>query len=562
MALSNKAKVRLSILGIFILVFVAALFTWGRTPAYFPLSSFWNKPFFHLGLDLKGGAHLVYQADTSQIDAADSRSAVDGVRDVIERRVNAFGVSEPIVQVNEVGGSYRVIVELAGVSDVKKAIEMIGATPLLEFKETVEAKGPTDEELTAIVKANEEIKKKAGDVLKEVTKAGADFSELAKKYSEDPGSKDKGGDLDWAKKGAFVPEFEDVIFNKLQTAGVYPELVETQFGYHIIKKIEERGEGDNKEVRAAHILLATKKINAPSQELELVNTNLSGKQLKRAQVQTNPNTGQYEVGLVFNEEGAKLFEEITARNVGKPVAILLDGAVISSPTVQEKITGGKAVITGKFNNQDVKDLVDRLNAGALPVPITLISQQTVGASLGNESVTKSIWAGIWGFAAIAIFMIIYYRLPGFISVLALAGYTVIVLTIFKLIPVTLTLAGIAGFILSLGMAVDANVLIFERLKEELRAGKDLFLAIEEGFKRAWPSIRDSNFTTLLICLILIWFGTSVVKGFAITLSVGILISMFSAIVITRNLLKVIVGRFLQNKRWIFGVSRKSIKQVN
>jgi preprotein translocase subunit SecD len=264
--------------------------------------------------------------------------------------------------------------------------------------------------------------------------------------------------------------------------------------------------------------------------------------------------------LEFNDEGKTLFAEITKRNVGKPVAIYLDNSPISVPRVNEPITDGRAVISGNFSIQDAKLLAQRLNAGALPVPVQLVSQQTVGATLGGESLKQSLFAGMIGLIAVAFFMILFYRLPGLFAVVALLIYGVIVLFLFKYIPVTLTLSGIAGFLLSIGMAVDANVLIFERMKEEVRDGKPLDLSIQEGFKRAWSSIRDGNLSTLITCFILAWFGTSMIRGFAITLSVGILVSMFSAIVITRQFLKVFVTPKNQGKLkvlWLFGVKKRS-----
>jgi preprotein translocase subunit SecD len=285
-------------------------------------------------------------------------------------------------------------------------------------------------------------------------------------------------------------------------------------------------------------------------------TGLGGKQLDRADVVFNPNTYEPEVQLQFNDEGKKLFREITSRNVGKKVAIYLDGMPISIPVVNEPITDGRAVISGSFTIDEAKILVQRLNAGALPVPIKLISQQTVDASLGKDSVQKSIIAGIVGLIALSLFMIIYYRLQGILAVIALLIYSLIVLSLFKVIPVTLTLSGIAGFILSIGMAVDANVLIFERIKEELRKGKTISIAIEEGFARAWSSIFDSNISTIITCLILAYFGTSMIEGFAITLGIGVALSMFSAIFVTKTFLRIVAMTRLKNVSWLFGV-RKS-----
>jgi preprotein translocase subunit SecD len=238
------------------------------------------------------------------------------------------------------------------------------------------------------------------------------------------------------------------------------------------------------------------------------------------------------------------------------VAIFLDGYPIEAPVVNEKIPDGRAVISGRFTTQQAKTLVNRLNEGALPIPISLVSQQTVGATLGQQSVANSIQAGLVGLALVALFMIIFYRFPGVLSVLALIVYGFISLAIFKLWPVTLTLSGIAGFILSIGMAVDANILIFERTKEEIRNGKTLNLAINDGFNRAWPSIRDSNITTIIVCLVLISFTTSAIKGFAFTLLLGVIISMFTAIFVTRSFLKLISNRWLEKYKWLITTSKK------
>jgi len=259
------------------------------------------------------------------------------------------------------------------------------------------------------------------------------------------------------------------------------------------------------------------------------------------------------VSVQFDDDGAKIFEELTKKNVGKQLGIYLDGLPISAPVVREAISGGSAVISGKFTIDEAKKLTERLNAGALPVPIKLISQDSVGASLGQDSLNKSIMAGLIGFLAVVIFMILYYRFPGIVAVIALLIYAALVLALFKLIPVTLTLAGIAGFILSIGMAVDANILIFERMKEEFRVGKELNFAINDGFARAWPSIRDSNISTLITTLVLYYFTTSVVKGFALTLGIGVIVSMFSAIVTTRSFLKLFPINFLIKYPRLMGV---------
>lgn len=456
---------------------------------------------FSLGLDLQGGSHLVYRAEVDNIAEADRDGALEAVRDVIERRVNAFGVSEPVIQVNKsFSGEYRIIAELAGIKDVEEAIKLIGETPILEFKE---------QDLSALESPT------------------IDLSEI----SED-------------EEGPVI----DLDFGQLWA-----------------------------------------------------NTELTGKNLRRASVQFNPNDGMPEVLLEFDAEGSKFFEDITSRNVGQPVAIFLDGYPISVPTVNEKITGGQATISGNFNLEEAKLLVTRLNSGALPVPVTLIAQKTVEASLGAQSIASSLLAGLLGLLLVSLFMMIYYRLPGLVSVVSLVIYSLAMMAIFKALPlwsallliiimvglifyifhelkifsgglallfslaglllfiyalkpVTLSLSGIAGLILSLGMAVDANILIFSRMKEELRAGKSVRQAADDGFKRAWPSVRDGNISTLLTCLILMFFGTSSVQGFGTTLFIGIVASLFSAIVVTRTLLSLIIGPWLESKTWLLSAS--------
>lgn len=412
---------------ILILTVLAGLVDWPTGPNI-SIGSFNKELKIHEGLDLQGGAHLVFQLDTSGLANKDVSTATQSVVNVIDRRVNGLGVSEPVIQGAKIGGNQAVIVELPGVTDVNQAINLIGKTAQLKFLE------------------------------------------------------------------------------------------------------------ENPEATSA----------SSPQDL-WKDTGLTGAHLKRADVQFDKNTGEPEVAIQFDSEGSKLFAEITRNNLQKPVAIELDTEIISAPTVQSVIENGQAVITGKFSINEAKTLSIELNAGALPVPIKLVEQRTIGPTLGSESVQRSLMAGLIGLVLVALFMIIYYRFPGLLAVLALLIYTAVVLALFKLIPITLTLAGIAGFILSVGMAVDANILIFERTKEELLTGKTTGLAIEEGFRRAWPSIRDSNFSSLLTCAIL-YYGTSgVVRGFAVTLALGIIVSMFTAIIVTRTFLRLAIGSFLEKR---------------
>jgi protein-export membrane protein SecD len=410
-------------------------------------SSFFKHHPFRLGLDLSGGSHLVYKADVSQVPAGQVSDAMSSLRDVIERRVNLFGVSEPVVQVQESGfvsgGDEKLIVDLPGVTDVEKATEMIGQTPLLEFK----------------------VERSADDV--QTVKVGADG-----------------------------------------------------------------------------------KVNLDLSD-KFVSTDLTGRYLKKAILEFDQNTREPKVGLQFDDTGSQLFAEITKNNIGKIVAIYLDGAPISTPVVREEITGGTAEISGNFTPAEAKQLVGRLNSGALPVPITLVSKQTIGATLGDNALYAGMMAALIGFLLISLFLILWYRLPGLIAVVSLCLYIGIILVLFKLLPVTLTAAGIAGFIISLGIAVDANVLIFERLKEEMRSGRTVADSVSAGFSRAWFSIRDSNISSIITAVILFWFGTSLIKGFALTLGMGVLVSMLTAITITRIFLYAIefvgegkVARFL------------------
>ncbi len=547
-----RKKLWLAFIGIIILAVLSGIVDWPKGPDL-RIGNYFKELKVHLGLDLQGGAHLLYSADTANIETSEQTSAMEGVRDVIERRINAIGVSEPVVQSSKVGEDWRLIVELPGVTDINQAIAAIGETPFLEFREEAQPEELTEEEKTQSQAYNLLAKQRADDVLAQALVEGADFSQLAADNSEGP-SAEVGGDLGFFARGQMVVEFEEAAF-AAELGKVIPEVVQTEYGYHIIKVNEEQTTEDGQVQRSAqHILIQTQPEDI-KQSQTFVATGLSGQQLKSAFVQLDPNTNEPQVTLEFDDEGKQLFGEITERNVGKLVAIYLDGAPISIPQVNEPIKEGKAVITGSFTLDEAKTLARRLNAGALPVPITLVNQQNIGPTLGKESIEKSFFAGLIGLVLVGLFMVIYYRWPGFVACLALLIYVLLALAIFKMIPVTLTLAGVAGFIISIGMAVDANVLIFERIREELRTGKTLISAIDDGFERAWLSIRDSNVSSIITCIILAWFGTSLIKGFAITLGIGILIGMFSAIVVTKTFLKLSAGRWLEKRIGLFGVKK-------
>jgi preprotein translocase subunit SecD len=417
---------------------------------------FWEVP-FKLGLDLQGGVHLVYEADLSNIKKENYGSAMQGLKDVIEKRVNFFGVEEPVIQVQGSLDSYRLIIELAGIKDPAQAIKMIGETPFLEFREQ-----KTEEETQKIIDKQKEIEGKSFEEIQVIE--------------------------DWQLA------LEDPYFKS---------------------------------------------------------TILTGQYLEEAQLSFSQTTNEPIISLQFNKEGSEIFEELTTNNTGKILAIYIDNLPISTPIVQEKIPGGRAQITGNFTLDEAKELVRNLNAGALPVSVELISQQTVGATLGKDSLNKSLIAGMFGFLAIILFLIIFYRVPGILASISLFIYISFVLSLVKLIPITLTLAGVGGIILSIGMAVDANILIFSRMREELKEKAIFSIALKEGFKRSWPSIRDGNITTLVVVLILFLFGTSFIKGFALTLFIGIILSMLSAILITRSFLLIFTGTRFEKIKWFW-----------
>lgn len=519
-----RKKIWLSFLGIIILVVLAGVVDWPKGPDI-RIQDYYKELKLHLGLDLQGGVHLIYQADLSNIKSENYEEAMQGVRDVIERRVNTIGVSEPVVQTVKSEGNWRLIVELAGVTNVKDAVDMIGQTPSLDFREI-------DEEAASEIESDKEIKTD-------------DSEEKNKEDKDNNGEKEITENTEGAEENINDKTNEIINTDELQIQGEGEDS----------KLVDKEGNEVDLEKLQAQLDKQEKQGLYPGYKM----TELTGQHLDQAQLQYDPNTGMPIISLEFNNEGKELFAQITERNIGKPVGIFLDEQPISMPRVNERIGEGKAVISGDFTIDEAKQLARRLNTGALPVPVELVSQQTVGATLGKTSVEKSFMAGLIGLTLVCLFMILYYRLPGVLAVLALGIYALLILALFKLIPVTLTLSGIAGFILSIGMAVDANVLIFERIKEELNEGNTLVSSIDEGFKHAWVSIRDSNISTIITCVILAWFGVGILKGFAITLGIGVLLSMFSAIFITRTFLLLIARKKIESHLWLFGIRKNNLK---
>ena len=400
--------------------------------------AFSNEKPFSFGLDLKGGIRLLYDANTENIPVGEKKAQVSALRDVVEQRVNVLGVSEPNVYTQNSSLSakeklYRLAVELPGIQDIDKAIEVIGKTPILEFK---------------------------------LHDGDRNFS-------------------DTGITGALVKRAE-VTFLSSHTGGV---------------------------------------TNTPA------------------------------VTVNFNSEGAKLFADLTKSNVGELLGIFLDGEILSTPIIREPILGGATQISGNFTIDEATVFARDLNFGALPVPIEISETQTVSASLGEDTIQKAFFVGVLSILLIILLLIIIYRLSGFLAGVALLGYAVIMISIFKVIPVVLTAAGIAGIIMSLGLAVDANVLIFERMREELKDGKQFKEALSLGFSRAWSSIKDANISTFLIALLLFWFGTSIVKGFALAFGIGVLVSFFSAIFLSRSLLW-ILSLFIKGKTPCFIIPKK------
>lgn len=688
----------------------------------------------NLGLDLQGGSQLDYKIDLRKVPEGERNIIVDGILNVINKRVNSLGVAEPNIYTSDVGDEKHLIVELAGIKDLEEAKDIVGKTIQLEFKEQKDT--PEDPELEAKVKeqaqgildkilegedfkllaqeeeqaypgkvfyseveefafkdevptnlqevlfsleagetnselvdnsgnftvdasgnvvpgaqgffivqvtekqetektnenprsvktshiliaysdvnedverTEEEAKTRAQEVIQKL-KDGKDFTKMAEEYSDDKGSSVNGGALPdpvIKDEGTYVKEYETASLELAKVGDFTEEPVKSPFGFHIIKadEITEASSETTTEPQIKYRTLTFSAMPDPWQE-----TGLSGQHFSRADVEFTPTYQPY-VAITFNDEGAKLFEDITRRNVGKPVAIFVGGNLISAPNVNEVIAGGRAQITGQFTVEEAQNLARDLNTGAIPAPIILAGQYTIGATLGQDALQKSLSASLIGFALIALFMILYYRLPGLLATIALGVYAAILIFLIKVAmpigwalgisvlifiylvmkilknkesgpekaitgilacfilffatfifatPIVLTLAGVAGVILSIGMAVDANILIFERIKEELRDGRSLAASIEVGFDRAWSSIRDSNFSSLITCGILFYFGSSIIQGFAFNLAAGILVSMFTAITITKTFLETLSHSSVNTNSWLFGTAKKKERSL-
>ncbi len=466
---------------ILLLTVVAAWIVWPNNPGlHIRLGSFsYDRPLdFHLGLDLRGGVQALLEADMpcDQVDPEAMRTA----RIIVEKRVNALGVSEAVVQLAD---NCRIVVEIPGETDPDRALSTIRKTGVLEF----------------VALGHEWLP--PGTVIQT----------------------DLGG--------------PQVSATATPTAAATPEATATA---------EEGATTEG----AAPTPTATP-------QPKVYHTVMTGSALKTVSVVTNQ-VGEYQISFTLTDEGAKIFGEFTTKHVGEYLGIALDKTLISAPVVREPITDGRGVISGNFTYESANDLAIQLRYGSLPIPLKVAESRTIGPTLGEDSLRKSLVAGVIGLSVVLLFMLFYYRLPGLVADIALITYALLSLALFKWIPVTLTLPGIAGFVLSIGMAVDANILIFERMKEELRAGHPLIHAIDLGWRRAWPSIRDANISTLITTAILYWFGNaygaSLVKGFAFTLALGVLVSLFTAITVTRTYLHTLLDRikFAEHPKW-FGI---------
>jgi preprotein translocase subunit SecD len=452
------------------------------------------------GLDLQGGLQVLLEADLPA-DTEIQPGQMETARDIIENRVNGLGVTEPLVQV---AGTRRILVELPGIADPEQAVATIKETGLLEFIQISEA------DLLALPPD--------GSVV-------TDFGQAPQEEAQ-------------TTQATQPPEAIESEAQPTPTTEATPTSVPTQ------EPTPAPSSGEEAQP-------------TPEPTPKVFHTVMTGAELENVAVDRDQ-TGTYSVAFQLTSEGTTIFGDYTSTHVGQPLGIVLDSKLISAPRISEAITGGTGRITGNFTYEEANRLAVQLRYGSLPIPLKVAESKTVGPTLGEDSLRKSTMAGAIGMIVVMLFMGLYYRLPGVLADMALMVYATITFALFKLIPVTLTLPGIAGFVLSIGVAVDANILIFERMKEELRSGRTLRQAIDLGFSRAWPSIRDSNLSTLITCGILYWFGStfgaSIVKGFSLTLALGVAVSLFTAITVTRTFLHLVLDniRIVEHPRW-FGV---------
>jgi protein-export membrane protein SecD len=558
-----------------------------------------------LGLDLQGGSHLIYQALNPETNLPEEITSdqMEALSKTIERRINSSGLGEPIIQII---GEDRLLVQLPGIKDPGRAKSLIGETARLEFKHRTTDVPP--QPLTNIVPED----------LISIT-ADAISTDKTLKSDDNPDSENtteyaEGVVFEFSEMGAIkfnevVADLQLSMVNAINSAelgqnppaparlgvnieGAEPLRFETN-GLQIVRLEQKDGEGNkfvialpaspdgtsSLSIEEAEAKLGT----SPTVNFELSeghideDIGLSGDDLDSAYPSQHQSSGVPIVNIEFNERGTREFGELTtdiyakqqSTGVRDQIAIILDGNELIAPVVNSPITQGTAIIQGPdFTIERVKDLALLLESGRLPVPIQLIQERDVDAMLGADSLRKSVIAGITGLCLVLLFMILYYRVPGVMASISLLIYAIIVLAIFKMIPVTLTLSGVAAAILSIGMAVDANILIFERMKDEIRAGRTMLSSVNIGFNRAWPAIRDGNVSTLITCAILYWFsdqlGATIVQGFAITLAIGVMISMFTAITISRTFMRVIALTPLSRKTRLFipSDSRNTVDGAN
>lgn len=516
----RRRDIRL-LVGILVVIAFSAWVAWPANPGiHLPSPIKFDREIkLHEGLDLRGGMQVLLEADWPATQPLPAGS-MDAVRTIVENRVNGLGVTEPVVQ--QVGDR-RILVELPGIEDPVQAVASLRNTGLLEFIDA----GDTPLQPGTIVKT---------------TYGRAEGTEPATPTSPTPAAAQSPATT--GTPAAAPTGTATLAATPGATSATTPEPNATL--------------GSTPAAVGATTPAPTQPAPSPTPTEVVYRTVMTGAHLKSAAVTTQ--RGQPDIQFELNSEGAKIFADHTAQNVNKYLAIVLDKQVISCPVIRSAIPDGNGVIEGQFTLAEAQGLVVQLKYGALPIGLKVVDQKQIGPTLGQDSVERSIRAGVIGLVIVLLFMLIYYRLPGLLADLALISYALVTLALFKLIPVTLTLPGVTGFLLSVGMAVDANILIFERMKEELRNGKSLAAAIDAGFDRAWTSIRDSNLSTLITCAILFWFGStygaSAVKGFAVTLFLGVLVSMFTAITVTRTFMRSILafGReSLRNKPWLLGV---------